>query len=55
MNKYIDETVFPVILNNHCTERKTAKDFKLISKDASELRLAYEQVKHMLAPSFEAS
>ena len=34
---------------------KPAEDFKVIAKEASELRLAYEQVKRMLTRAVAAS
>ena len=54
MNKFIDEEVFPVILNLHNQGRKTAEDFKRISKEASDLKLALDTVKRALAQAISS-
>jgi hypothetical protein len=49
INKFVDEIIFPVIINLHCEGRKSAEDFKRVSKEASDLKLGLEKVKQALA------
>jgi hypothetical protein len=49
INKFVDEIIFPVIINLHCEGLKSAEDFKRVSKEASDLKFGLEKVKQALA------
>lgn len=49
INEFIDGFVFPVVLNIQNLGRKSAEEFKRISKESSDVKVALEKVKQALA------